>query len=50
MLASPKVPAAYVAKMKQLEGKIASGQVKVPVAKGSDLLGLLPGAHVGPTH
>jgi hypothetical protein len=35
--------------MKQLEAKIAAGTVKVPVAKGSDLLGLLPGATVGQT-
>jgi basic membrane protein A len=47
---SPKVPKADVAKVNALEKKIASGAVKVPVAKGSDLLGLLPGAHVGPTH
>ena len=47
---SPKVPKAYITKMVQLEGKIKAGTVKVPVAKGSDLLGLLPGAHVGPTH
>jgi basic membrane protein A len=46
---SPKVPAAFVTKMKQLEAKIAAGTVKVPVAKGSDLLGLLPGATVGQT-
>ena len=46
---SPKVPASYVAKMKALEAKIKTGSVKVPVAKGSDLLGLLPGATVGPT-
>jgi basic membrane protein A len=46
---SPKVPAALVAKMNQLKAKIAAGTVKVPVAKGSDLLGLLPGAKVGTT-
>jgi basic membrane protein A and related proteins len=46
---SPKVPKAFVAKMKALEAKIVSGKVKVPVAKGSDLLGLLPGAKVGTT-
>jgi basic membrane protein A and related proteins len=46
---SPKVPAAYVAKMNALKAKIVNGKVKVPVAKGSDLLGLLPGAKVGPT-
>jgi basic membrane protein A len=46
---SPKVPAAFVTSMKQLEAKIVAGTVKVPVAKGSDLLGLLPGAKVGPT-
>jgi len=47
---SPKVPKAYVTKMRALEAKIKSGKVHVPVAKGSDLLGLLPGAKVGPTH
>jgi len=47
---SPKVPAALVTKMNQLEAKIKSGQIHVPVAAGSDLLGLLPGAKVGPTH
>lgn len=47
---SPKVPKAFVTKMMKLEAKIVAGKVKVPVAKGSDLLGLLPGAHVGPTH
>jgi len=47
---SPKVPKAFITKMMQLEAKIKAGTVKVPVAKGSDLLGLLPGAHVGPTH
>ena len=47
---SPQVPAAFVTKMNQLAAKIKSGQVKVPVAAGSDLLGLLPGAKVGPTH
>ena len=46
---SPKVPAAFITKMTQLKAKIAAGTVKVPVAKGSDLLGLLPGAQVGPT-
>jgi basic membrane protein A len=46
---SPKVPKADLTKVKQLEAKITSGKVKVPVAKGSDLLGLLPGAAVGPT-
>ena len=46
---SPKVPAAFVAKMNALRAKIVNGKVKVPVAKGSDLLGLLPGAKVGPT-
>jgi basic membrane protein A len=46
---SPKVPASFVTKMNQLKAKIISGSVKVPVAKGSDLLGLLPGAKVGPT-
>jgi hypothetical protein len=35
--------------MKQLEAKIVAGTVKVPVASGSDLLGFLPGAKVGPT-
>ena len=47
---SPKVPKADITAMNALRAKIASGKVKVPVAKGSDLLGLLPGAHVGPTH
>lgn len=47
---SPKVPKALVRKMNRLKAKIAAGKVKVPVAKGSPLLGLLPGAHVGPTH
>jgi basic membrane protein A and related proteins len=47
---SPKVPKALIAKMNLLKKKIISGKVKVPVAKGSSLLGLLPGAHVGPTH
>ncbi|HKT44592.1 MAG TPA: BMP family ABC transporter substrate-binding protein [Gaiellaceae bacterium] len=47
---SPKVPKAFVAKMNALKAKLISGAVKVPVAKGSDLLGLLPGAKVGPTH
>jgi basic membrane protein A and related proteins len=46
---SPKVPASFVSKTKALAVKIAAGKVKVPVAKGSDLLGLLPGAKVGPT-
>ncbi len=47
---SPKVPKAFVTKMMTLEAKIRAGTVKVPVAAGSDLLGLLPGAKVGPTH
>jgi len=47
---SPKVPKAFITKMNQLKAKLIAGTVKVPVAKGSDLLGLLPGAHVGPTH
>ncbi|MDE3024683.1 MAG: BMP family ABC transporter substrate-binding protein [Acidobacteriota bacterium] len=47
---SPKVPKADITAMNALRAKIAAGKVKVPVAKGSDLLGLLPGAHVGPTH
>jgi basic membrane protein A and related proteins len=47
---SPKVPKADITAMNALRAKIASGKVKVPVAKGSDLLGLLPGAKVGPTH
>ena len=47
---SPKVPKKFVTKMKQLEAKIKAGKVHVPVAAGSDLLGLLPGAKVGPTH
>lgn len=47
---SPKVPKAFINKMNALKAKLNSGAVKVPVAKGSDLLGLLPGAHVGPTH
>ena len=46
---SPKVPAMDLTAVKTLEAKIISGKVKVPVAKGSDLLGLLPGAAVGPT-
>jgi basic membrane protein A len=46
---SPKVPASFVVKMNALKARIISGKVKVPVAKGSDLLGLLPGAAVGPT-
>jgi basic membrane protein A and related proteins len=46
---SPKVPKMDVTAMDKLKAKIASGKVKVPVAKGSDLLGLLPGAKVGPT-
>jgi basic membrane protein A len=46
---NPTVPAAFVTKMNQLKAKIIAGKVKVPVAKGSDLLGLLPGAKVGPT-
>jgi basic membrane protein A and related proteins len=46
---SPKVPAKFVSQTKALAVKIAAGKVKVPVAKGSDLLGLLPGAKVGPT-
>jgi basic membrane protein A and related proteins len=46
---SPEVPKAYIAKMNALRAKIIAGTVKVPVAKGSDLLGLLPGATVGPT-
>jgi basic membrane protein A len=45
---SPKVPAKFVAAMNALKKKVAAGTVKVPVAKGSDLLGLLPGAKVGP--
>jgi basic membrane protein A len=47
---SPKVPKGFITKMNQLKAKLISGKVKVPVAKGSDLLGLLPGVHVGPTH
>jgi basic membrane protein A len=47
---SPKVPKAFINKMNALKAKLVSGAVKVPVAKGSDLLGLLPGAKVGPTH
>jgi basic membrane protein A len=46
---SPEVPSASIAKMNALKAKIIAGTVKVPVAKGSDLLGLLPGATVGPT-
>jgi basic membrane protein A and related proteins len=46
---SPKVPAKFIAGMNALRAKIVNGKVKVPVAKGSDLLGLLPGAKVGPT-
>jgi basic membrane protein A len=46
---SPKVPTAFITKMNQLKAKIIAGTVKVPVAKGSDLLGLLPGAHVAST-
>jgi len=46
---SPKVPKSYVTKMNALEKQIVAGKVHVPVAKGSDLLGLLPGAKVGPT-
>jgi len=46
---SPKVPAADITAMNALKAKIIAGTVKVPVAKGSDLLGLLPGAKVGPT-
>jgi basic membrane protein A and related proteins len=46
---SPDVPQADIAKMNALKTKIIAGTVKVPVAKGSDLLGLLPGAKVGPT-
>jgi basic membrane protein A len=46
---SPKVPAAFITKMNSLKAQIAAGTVKVPVAKGSDLLGLLPGAKVGKT-
>jgi basic membrane protein A and related proteins len=46
---SPKVPAAFIAKMDTLEKQIIAGTVKVPCAKGSDLLGFLPGAYVGPT-
>jgi basic membrane protein A and related proteins len=46
---SPKVPKSFVTKMRALEAKVKSGAVKVPVAKGSDLLGLLKGAKVGPT-
>jgi basic membrane protein A len=47
---SPKVPAMDKTALNTLKAKIVSGKVKVPVAKGSDLLGLLAGAHVGPTH
>jgi hypothetical protein len=47
---SPKVPPMDKTALNTLKAKIVSGKVKVPVAKGSDLLGLLPGAHVGPTH
>jgi basic membrane protein A len=47
---SPMVPKADVTKMKALEAKIKSGKIHVPVAAGSDLLGLLPGAKVGKTH
>jgi basic membrane protein A and related proteins len=46
---SPKVPQADITKMNALKAKIIAGTVNVPVAKGSDLLGLLPGAKVGPT-
>jgi basic membrane protein A len=46
---SPKVPAKFITAMNALRAKIVAGTVKVPVAKGSDLLGLLPGAKVGPT-
>jgi basic membrane protein A and related proteins len=46
---SPKVPAKFITAMNALKAKIIAGTVKVPVAKGSDLLGLLPGATVGPT-
>ncbi len=38
---SPKVPKAFVAKMNALRAKIVSGKVKVPVAPGSPLTGLL---------
>jgi len=44
------VPASDITAMNALKAKLVSGAVKVPVAKGSDLLGLLPGAKVGPTH
>ena len=47
---SPKVPASAVAGMNKIRSEIVSGKIHVPVAKGSDLLGLLPGAKVGPTH
>jgi hypothetical protein len=43
------VPKAFVAKMNALKAQIITGKVKVPVAKGSSLLGLLPGAKVGKT-
>jgi basic membrane protein A len=46
---SPKVPKAFIAKLNVLKAHIVTGAIKVPVAKGSDLLGLLPGAKVGPT-
>ena len=46
---SPKVPAKFITAMNALKANLISGKVKVPVAKGSDLLGLLPGAHVGKT-
>ena len=43
---SPKVPKADITAMNALKAKLIAGKVKVPVAKGSDLLGS-PGAHVG---
>lgn len=46
---SPKVPKAFITKMDALKAEIIAGKVHVPVASGSDLLGLLPGAKVGPT-
>jgi len=46
---SPKVPKAFIKKMDALKAKIIAGKVKVPVAKGSPLLGLLRGARVGKT-
>jgi len=46
---SPKVPTMDITAMNALKAKIIAGTVHVPVAKGSDLLGLLPGAKVGPT-